>query len=82
MVALKRPNYPSNGYMKGTCPGCKEWEAPITPSELDHMLDDYAYHGSSEKVQDARASYYRVVWTENFQCPKCKTRFGVVFSNI
>lgn len=73
--------YQFNGYMNGQCPTCREWEAPITQNELSHMVDEYAHHGSGEKEVDDSAFYRREVWKEFFQCPKCKARYSVEYSN-
>lgn len=73
--------YPKSGYTYGTCPGCKEWEAPATAEEITNMKEPYAHHGSTERKVDDRARYYREVWRECYQCPKCKTRFSVEMSN-
>lgn len=82
MPKVKTPAYPVTGYMQGTCPGCKEWEAPITEDELAGMTEKYAHHGSSRKRLDKGAAYHRLIWEERFQCPECKTFFGVKFSSV
>lgn len=74
-------SYPSVGYMQGVCPTCKEWEAPITVSELESMKEEYAHHGSSARKLDTSAFYRRETWRECFQCPVCKTRYSVEFSS-
>lgn len=82
MDFLNQEVYPPNGYMQGLCPSCNEWEAPITISELRSMRQDYAHHGSSEKVVDESTPYLRETWAEFFQCPKCKERYSVNYSSM
>lgn len=78
---LKIGPFKDNGYMNGLCPSCKEWEAPITISELIDMEDRTPYQGSSEKKPDKRAMYFRNVWHEFFICPSCSTKFAVKYSD-
>ena len=82
-MELNRKNYHSNDYLDGTCPGCGEWEAPITSEELVTIDDPIAHHGSSTPVRDLDARrYVRQKWREYFQCPKCNKRFSVLYSNV
>lgn len=81
MEIINPESYVQNGYMQGMCPACKGWEAPITPNELSVMEEEYAHHGSGEKSVDETATYRRVVWDEYFQCPRCKERYAVRFSD-
>lgn len=81
MLIKNLKDYPKNAYMKGGCPGCNDWEAPITTEELQATKEPFAHHGTGRKTIDKRAFYVREVWLECFQCPKCKTRFSVPFSS-
>lgn len=66
--------------MRGSCK-CGEWEAPITTKELENMLEPYAHHGTGKKRKSKKVAYPRNEWEEYFQCPKCKHRFSVTFSD-
>lgn len=81
MEIVNAESYPLLGYMKGRCPSCGEWEAPITKEELDGMVDIYAHHGTSLRELEGNDFYRREVWKEYFRCPKCKCQFSVKFSS-
>jgi phage FluMu protein Com len=82
MLIKNYKDFTFNGYMNGDCPGCKEWEAPITVKELRNFAQKECHLGRSEVSMDLNAYYLREVWKEYFQCPKCSTKFSVEYSDV
>lgn len=80
-MVRNKHEYQDNGYMYGTCPGCKDWEAPITEAELRNMQDKEPHKGSGPKEIDKDSPYFRATWHEYFICPKCKTKFSIKYSS-
>jgi hypothetical protein len=75
--------YRVNDYMRGTCPFCHEFEAPITAEELLtaplHILR--THKGSTRRVTDRHTAYPRQTWREFFACP-CGGHFAVPYSSV
>jgi hypothetical protein len=75
-------NYVEAGYLDGTCPNCKSWEAPTTTTELKRIRNPEVYIGSGPILKDKNVGYDKLVWKEYFECPVCRTRFSVRFNDL
>lgn len=83
ILEVKGKEYRLNDYMRGQCPKCHNWTAPITENDLvvfPHL--ELVHEGSTTRVTDKKVQYLRQTWKELFRCPKCETRFAVPYSSL